>query len=132
MGNVNFHKVNGLPRILKISCGSNHSMCIDEEGYFWTFGCNFEGRLGTCCEKHGSVPTRIDCLGGNIMSISQGGLHTFVKDENGDVWAFGTGESGQLGFVKERKKHYPKKLDSAYSHFMAEDNQHRFAKSARK
>ena len=36
-----------IPQIKTISCGGHFTVCIDMEGFMWTFGNNSYGQLGT-------------------------------------------------------------------------------------
>ena len=35
-----------LPKITQISCGYSFTVCVDEEGFIWSFGDNQYGQLG--------------------------------------------------------------------------------------
>ena len=36
-----------LPNITLVSCGCNFTVCVDHEGFMWSFGENNYGQLGT-------------------------------------------------------------------------------------
>lgn len=48
-----------LPKIGKISCGENCTVCVDEEGFTWSFGVNKYGELGTGDQINKIVPQKI-------------------------------------------------------------------------
>ena len=45
-----------LPKISKISCGYNFTVCVDYEGFIWSFGENYYGQLGTGTKTNFNVP----------------------------------------------------------------------------
>lgn len=99
-----------LPPIRAISAGGRHSLFIDLNGQLWGCGDNDSGQLGInnqeSVEQHESsvqqdeqvIPVVIpgfDQL--PLVGISAGDDYSLALDQLGQVWAFGSNESGQLG-----------------------------------
>jgi len=80
-------KISLLPPIKKISCGYNHSMCIDINNSLWVFGYNIYGQLGVGHTKSIFTPQKI-CS--DIMDVSCGGDTTFIKTCDSKIYAFGS------------------------------------------
>ncbi|KRY75085.1 Regulator of chromosome condensation [Trichinella pseudospiralis] len=81
-------------KIVKISSGCNHLMCLDEFGKVWTIGDGSDGRLLSldCVElKH-------KCK--NVFAVAQGSF-AITADDNVIVW--GLNGYAQLGFPVEGK-----------------------------
>ena len=39
--------ISNLPKINMVSCGTRFTVCVDDEGFIWSFGENNFGQLGT-------------------------------------------------------------------------------------
>ena len=48
-----------LPKINMISCGGNFTVCVDDEGFIWSFGENRYGQLGTGNTTNFNVPQKL-------------------------------------------------------------------------
>ena len=48
-----------LPKIKLISCGSFFTVCVDYEGFIWSFGGNIYGQLGTGNKTKFNVPQKL-------------------------------------------------------------------------
>jgi alpha-tubulin suppressor-like RCC1 family protein len=68
---------------------------IDSQGAVFSAGGNSYGHLGRSSGDHSKLE-RINNIP-PMLAASCGGAHTFATDENGGVWTWGLGESGQLG-----------------------------------
>jgi len=90
-----------------LACGYQFSVCLDYDGYVWTFGTNSSGEMGQdseiCTFK---IPTKNPHLI-DIVSIDCGGNHVACLDSSGSVWTFGSNESYQLGFTTAKKSKTP-------------------------
>ena len=104
-------KIDCLSEIIKIECGWSSSMCVDIHGSIFVFGDNHNGQLGlihdeieriTVFSIKQTTPIKNPSLS-NIIDISKGGKHTFVKTSNNEIYAFGSNEYAQLG-IKTKDK----------------------------
>jgi len=91
-------------RVLRVSCGANHTACVTEKGVVWTWGWGGAkwgfgvGGLGHGNKNTISLPHPVEGLyGRHIVDIVVGDSHTLALDDKGLVWAFGEGEHGRLG-----------------------------------
>jgi alpha-tubulin suppressor-like RCC1 family protein len=86
-----------------VAAGIVHSLAIDANGDLWTWGYNFHGQLGNgrSGDANGEAAlTRITAFGSprpRIISVSGGFCHSLAVDENGNIWAWGRNNNGQLG-----------------------------------
>jgi len=88
-------------KIKKFAMGNNFGIFIDSHNALKSFGKNDEGVLGIGsrdCTTHDSPVTVID-LPSDIkcLSLDAGYKHALVLLENGDVYAWGASDKGQLG-----------------------------------
>jgi len=89
-----------------VYAGGSHTMAIDTDGSLWAWGNNQQGRLGIgSAALSSNVPVRVPdvaggpTLGGPILwdSVYAGGNHTAAIGSDGNLWAWGMNNGGQLG-----------------------------------
>ncbi|KAK5584460.1 hypothetical protein RB653_006071 [Dictyostelium firmibasis] len=96
-------------RIKSISCGSHHSLALDDLGLVYSWGNGSNGRLGLEAHILGekkivSTPTLIsmipttNILDQVITQISAGSDNSFLIASNGSVYSFGSAISEKLGY----------------------------------
>lgn len=96
---------------------------IDTEGQVWTWGVNWNGRLGDGSGNSTRFhPARVrkssnpdDYLTG-IVSISAGGGTMAAVDADGNVWTWGAGANGALGNGSTEDSAYPVQVVTADGH----------------
>ncbi len=81
----------------QVSAGALHTMILKRNGTLWTVGSNSKGQLGN--DRVGDyliemAPVKIMT---DVKQISAGGQHSMILKENGELWAVGLNDSGQLG-----------------------------------
>ncbi|KAK2168914.1 hypothetical protein LSH36_13g10022 [Paralvinella palmiformis] len=99
------------PRVLKICSGTDHLVCLTEDGGVYTAGCADQGQLGRIAEcfsqrggrkglTHLLTPMRIYCRKRNLRfsDVWTGQYHTFARSTNGNIYAWGLNNYYQLGF----------------------------------
>jgi alpha-tubulin suppressor-like RCC1 family protein len=86
-----------------VAVGVGVYAAIDTDGQVWTWGVNWNGRLGDGTTTSHYTPSRVkrsaspnDYLTG-IVSISAGGGTVAAVDADGAVWTWGAGANGALG-----------------------------------
>ncbi|KAM9959390.1 hypothetical protein ACTFIR_000465 [Dictyostelium discoideum] len=95
-------------RIKSISCGSHHSLALDDLGLVYSWGNGSNGRLGLELHILGekkivSTPTLISTIASNtldpvVVQISAGFDNSFLITSNGSVYSFGSAISEKLGY----------------------------------
>ena len=94
-----------------VAAGESHSACIDDKGNVYTWGTGTYGRLGSGGENDQLVPMIVDTLAKTeSVIVSCGAFHTAVLTVAGDIWAFGGGLYGKLGFGGAENSMIPMKL----------------------
>ena len=70
-----------------VSCGYNFTICVDSEGFIWSFGDNNYGQLGTgnITQKLLNIPP--------VLSVSCGSYYTLIITNN--LWSCGRNSHGQ-------------------------------------
>jgi hypothetical protein len=92
--------VDGITDIKMISAGLYHAMVVTNQGTLFGFGANQHGNLGCWAGTRGNItPRQIPFADEdvNAVQVSCGANHNLVLDKKGQVWAFGSNSSGQLG-----------------------------------
>ena len=86
-----------------VAVGTSAYAAIDTEGQVWTWGANWNGRLGDGTTTSRYTPARVkrsaapnDYLTG-IVSIAGGGGTMAAIDADGAIWTWGAGANGALG-----------------------------------
>ncbi|WP_158520419.1 InlB B-repeat-containing protein [Bombiscardovia coagulans] len=82
----------------RVSAGVSHSLAIDDQGQLWAWGSNASGQLGDGSGAHQLAPVKLSVPGaGRFVSIAAGVSHSLAVDDQGQLWAWGSNASGQLG-----------------------------------
>ena len=97
-------QVNGLVGVTAISGGDSYSLALKSDGTVWAWGFNYDGQLGNgtstlsistpgCCSD---IPVQVNGLIG-VDAIAAGFNQGLAVKSDGTVWAWGSGDFGQLG-----------------------------------
>jgi alpha-tubulin suppressor-like RCC1 family protein len=96
-----------------VAVGTGVYAAIDTDGQVWTWGVNWNGRLGDGTNNSRFTPARVkrsaapnDYLTG-IVSISAGAGTVAAVDVDGTVWTWGAGADGALGNGFTADSSYP-------------------------
>ena len=96
-----------MDNVKQVSLGYNHTACITEDGTLYTWGSNNCGQLGDGTktyydsnEQHEvnnnrSIPVKIM---DNAKYVSLGGMHSACITQSGELYMWGNGYEGCLGF----------------------------------
>lgn len=90
--------------IMKIASGDDHNLAVDRNGYVYTWGDNTYGQLGfsPLQVERTSRPVRLNILDDNgnrpnFISVAAGSNHSLALTSDGQVYAWGANQYGQLG-----------------------------------
>ena len=109
-----------------VAVGTSAYAVVDTEGQVWTWGANWNGRLGDGTTVSRYTPARVkrsavpnDFLA-NIVSISSAGGTMAAIDADSNVWTWGAGADGALGngFVDDSS--YPVQVMKGKDNFPGE------------
>ena len=95
-----------IPPVKQISCGSDFTMCLLEDGTLFSFGCGNNGMLGHGDGKNYDYPKQIESLS-DIEFVECGEYHTFCKTFDNSVYSWGLNNFGQLGIGETENKDTP-------------------------
>jgi len=96
--------------IAQVSCGENHTICLDNRGRVYCFGDNYYGQSGAHTNHYENVyyPLKIEhfktTYSARIVKVSSGKYHCVALDKTGRVFCWGLGAYGQLGCDKLNKR----------------------------
>ena len=100
---------NPLVQFKAIAGGATY-LLVDEDDKLWATGDNQYGQCGVPNTKLWTRDSRllmkVPCIE-RVSSISTGGFHSFVTDEDGVIWVFGMNRSGQLGLGDFKNRSSP-------------------------
>jgi RCC1 and BTB domain-containing protein len=102
-------------RVVMISCGYFHSMALTECGHVYSWGYNDCGQLGIGNTVHSNEPKFVAVIDENkcnvfIEKISCGYAHSLLLSSDGNIYAFGRNEFGELGNQKEENELSPQRI----------------------
>jgi alpha-tubulin suppressor-like RCC1 family protein len=84
-----------------VAAGKAHSVSIRKDGTLWAWGRNFSGQLGDGTESDRTTPVQIKTTAATETKwsvVAAGSTHTVARDTDGNLWAWGQNQAGQLGF----------------------------------
>ncbi|KAI5670605.1 hypothetical protein M9H77_10969 [Catharanthus roseus] len=97
-----------------IACGGRHSAVITDAGALLTFGWGLYGQCGQGSTDDELSPTCVSSLLGiRIEGVAAGLWHTVCISADGDVYAFGGNQFGQLGTGSDQAETIPRLLDAS-------------------
>ncbi|XP_031114818.1 ultraviolet-B receptor UVR8-like isoform X2 [Ipomoea triloba] len=99
--------------VKRIACGGRHSVVVTDAGALLTFGWGLYGQCGQGSTDDELSPTCVSSLLGiKIEGVSAGLWHTVSISADGDVYAFGGNQFGQLGTGGDQAETLPRLLDA--------------------
>lgn len=113
-----------IKNIKYISAGSSHMMALTESGEVWAWGLNNYGQLGInvtgnktfavkvqklVVAEDGTVTTELENMN-TIKQVSGGTDFSLALTEDGDVYAWGLGTTGQLATADKKIKYIAQKV----------------------
>ena len=93
---------NELTDIIKVSCGSWHTIALKKDGSVWAWGNGSDGRLGNNTETHSNVAIKVKGILGkgyltDICDITAQAWSSVALSNTGEVYSWGANARGQLG-----------------------------------
>ena len=103
---------------VQVSAGTDHSLAVGSDGYAYAWGNNNNGQLGNNITSFSSVPVRVcdPSTGSNVdtglkaIQVSAGRLFSLAIDQDGNIWAWGYNDNGQLGNGKTSGTNTPQSV----------------------
>jgi alpha-tubulin suppressor-like RCC1 family protein len=78
--------------------GNSHTLALQADGSLWAWGNNVAGQLGTPANSATENPTPTPTqVAGTYTQATAGYLHSFARQADGTLWAWGLDSHGQLG-----------------------------------
>lgn len=86
--------------IVGVAGSSTHSALWTSHGRLFCWGSNESGQLGTCDDRLRARPTLVPLPPDTIVtSVALGDQHTLALTSTGQIYAWGMGTDGQLGYA---------------------------------
>ena len=105
-------KINGISNIEDVYKDVTSVIAKDKEGNLYAWGSNWRGSLGIGNTDHQTVPTLITGIN-NIQDVYTwaSGNSVIAKDKEGNLYAWGNNEYGQLGIGNTDDQSIPKLIE---------------------
>ena len=94
-------KLQDIPPVLSVSCGSYHTLIITNDSNLWSCGRNSEAQLCHGDKEYRSIPQKTSFS--NISKISAGYLHSLFENNKGEIFGCGNNQHGQCGLGHFKK-----------------------------
>jgi len=102
--------------VIAIGGGHTHSLVLTSEGKVHAWGYNQNGQLGDGTGIDSPVPVAVDMTGAldgkTVTAIAAGGDHNVVLTSDGQVYAWGRNDYGQLGDDSNSQSGVPVAVDT--------------------
>ena len=104
--------ISELNNIIDISAGNYHNLILNNKGQIYGFGNNDDGRLGSDDvrlerdDDQEPSPVLI-MISDNIIEISAGGDHSYLINDKGQIYSFGSNDSWQSGILNVKDTSIP-------------------------
>ena len=83
--------------VVSVSCGDIHTAALKKDGTMWTWGSNYNGRLGIPgLDTDTAYPTPMKVMD-DVVSINCGDDYTAAIKTDGSLWMWGSNYAGSLG-----------------------------------
>jgi len=83
---------------IELSCGKEHAMVLQRDGQILVLGGGSRGQMGNGFTESACQPLVVDTLDPlRFSSVCAGGWHCVALSRDGDLYAWGWNESGQVG-----------------------------------
>ena len=87
-----------IDHVVAIAAGGLHSLALKNNGTVWAWGENDDGQLGEGTNNDAASPVQVKAFTlVRAVAIAAGDKHSLAVDGNGEVWAWGKNDFGQLG-----------------------------------
>jgi len=96
-------EVINLSKVVAVAAGGDHSLALLNDGTVWAWGLGASGQLGDGSSGDNiqrNTPVQVSTTWDNnrkAVAIAAGAEHSMALLDDGTVWAWGKGDSGQLG-----------------------------------
>ena len=100
-------------KIIKLSTGYNHCICMNENNELFSWGFDDSGRLGLNDTNNRLIPTKIDSnlFDSKIIDFEACAYHSILFTQNSSLYTCGNNDYAQLGFNHTNKLTIPTKVD---------------------
>lgn len=86
--------------VITVAAGSAHSLAVLADGQVYSWGSNAAGQLGhgTQGSRVVTVPCKVPLVKTVVVRVAAGVAHSLVVTETGQLFSWGQGNEGQLGY----------------------------------
>ena len=100
-----------------VSAGEEHSLAVSEDGDTYIWGFNKYGKLGNNTESEENLTPKKLNLPRNLAQVSTRMNHNLAVTKTGEVYSWGCGSGGRLGFGSTKNVLVPSLLKNHWSSY---------------
>lgn len=97
--------------IKQVACGDMHTAALTFGGDLYLWGCGESGQLGFGNREDCWLPKQLMVSSRKVTEIALGSEHSLALTRSGEVYAWGKGDSGQLGLGRNEDMMQPRKIN---------------------
>lgn len=103
--------------VVALACGSGpHVLAVSASGEVYTWGHNGYSQLGSGNTNQGLIPSLVSSISGlqakKIIQVACGSHHSLALTDDGEVYAWGYNNCGQIGLGNTNNQTLPRKINS--------------------
>ncbi|KAM3935649.1 RCC1 and BTB domain-containing protein 2 isoform 1-T1 [Leptodactylus fuscus] len=102
-------------KIVSLSCGSGpHVVIVTADGEVYSWGHNAYSQLGNGSTNQALIPCQVstNLVNKKVVSVACGSHHSMVSTSDGEVYAWGYNNSGQVGSGSTANQPIPRRVTS--------------------
>lgn len=108
---TSFTKINGISNITNVYISSNYVLAKANSGDLYAWGSNEGGQLGIGNNIDQTKPNKINIKVEDVYILDRGGESIIVKNTEGELYAWGKNDYGQLGIGNYKDQNIPVKMN---------------------
>lgn len=93
--------------VITVAAGTAHSLAVLADGQVYSWGSNTVGQLGhgTQGSRIVTAPCKVPLVKTVVVRVAAGGAHSVAVTETGQLFSWGQGNEGQLGYEVRTSTH---------------------------
>lgn len=101
-------RLTAIADVRSVAAGNLYSIALKRDETVWAWGSNYSGELGNAPDSSGAAQSPVQVPGlMDVVAIAAGASHSLALTRDGNVWAWGGNDHGQLGLGTVNSSNLP-------------------------